>query len=129
MVLFHLGGNMELAKLTNLQGIKVGDIFTIITSDYSDKIIQFIGRDPNLSPDSPWYEKSGYFVEVFGEKKVHYLRDSDLTDNYFFDKRDTYYIGYDEEFVLEKRIEGLSSLLHTLQDHLATLRAMKLRKA
>lgn len=118
---------MGLLKLKSLEDINVGDYFTIITPDFEDNVIQFIGRNPLLK-DNEYSKKSGYFVEVYGKKRVFLLEDDDLNKrNYEF------YIGYDSEFVLERRIEKIidhyNGLISSLQDQLDNLRKTKSKKA
>jgi hypothetical protein len=107
---------MELQKLTSLKDIKVGELFTMITPDFEVSIIQFIGRNPNISNEE-YKSKSGYFVTFYGPKKCFILEESDLS------KKDTeYYIGYDEKFALEKRIEKIqNNLLAPLKERLLEL--------
>lgn len=107
---------MSLQPLTSLDNIKVGDCFTMITPEGEDAIIQFVGRNPQIGNEE-YSKKSGYFATVFGPSKCFILNECDLT------KSDTeFYIGYDEEFALEKRIEKITKLLIPLQDRLLRLR-------
>jgi len=50
---------MELQRLTSLKDIKVGDCFTMITPDFEDEIIQFIGRNHMINNEE-YRNKSGY---------------------------------------------------------------------
>ena len=107
---------MELQKLTSLKDIKVGDIFTIITPDFEDVVIQFIGRNPMIDNEEHKSE-SGYFATVYGPKKCFILGENDLKS-----KDIEYYIGYDEKFALKKRIENIQNdLLIPLQERLLKL--------
>ena len=80
---------MELQRLTSLKDIKVGDCFTMITSDFEDVVIQFIGRNPRISNEE-YKNKSGYFATVYGPKKCFILEEANLKS-----KDTEYYIGYD----------------------------------
>lgn len=111
---------MSLQPLTSLDDIKVGDCFTMITPDFEDTIIQFVGRNPMIK-DATCSKKSGFFATVYGPKRCFLLNEDDLKD-----KGTEYYIGYDEEFALERRIERItSSLLIPLQDRLLRLRGQR----
>lgn len=108
---------MELQRLINLKDIKVGDIFTIITPDFEDVVVQFIGRNPMISNEE-YKNKSGYFVTVYGPKKFFILKEKDLKS-----KDTEYYIGYDEKFALERRIEKIQNeLLVPLRGRLLELK-------
>jgi hypothetical protein len=110
---------MELQRLTSLKDIKVGELFTMITPDFEVSIIQFIGRNPNISNEE-YKSKSGYFVTFCGTKKCFILEESDLS------KKDTeYYIGYDEEFALERQIEKVNKLLVSMNERLRELKEQK----
>lgn len=112
---------MELQKLTSLKDIKVGDIFTIITPDFEDVVIQFIGRNPMIDNEEH-KNKSGYFATVYGPKKCFILGENDLKS-----KDIEYYIGYDEKFALKKRIEKIqNNLLAPLKERLLVLENLKL---
>lgn len=118
---------MKLEKLKDLENINVGDCFTIITPDFEDNIIQFIGRNPMIKNEE-FSKKSGYFVEVYGKKEVFILEEKDLAkEDYDF------YIGYDAEFVLERRIERITDhynyILTSLQDQLIKLKEHKAKKS
>ena len=107
---------MELQRLTSLKDIKVGDIFTIITPDFEDVVIQFIGRNPMIDNEEH-KSKSGYFATIYGPKKCFILRENDLKS-----KDIEYYIGHDEKFALERRIEKIQNdLLIPLQERLSKL--------
>lgn len=107
---------MELQKLTSLKDIKVGDIFTVISPDFEDVVIQFIGRNPMIDNEEH-KSKSGYFAAVYGPKKCFILGENDLKS-----KDIEYYIGYDEKFALEKRIEKVQNdLLIPLKERLLKL--------
>lgn len=107
---------MELQRLTSLKDIKIGDIFTIITPDFEDVVIQFIGRNPMIDNEEH-KSKIGYFATVYGPKKCFILGENDLKS-----KDIEYYIGYDEKFALEKRIEKIQDdLLIPLQKRLSKL--------
>ena len=107
---------MELQRLTSLKDIKVGDIFTIITPDFEDVVIQFVGRNPMISNEE-CRNKSGYFTTVYGPKKCFILEEDDLKS-----KDTEYYIGYDEKFALEKKIEKIqNNLLTPLRERLLKL--------
>jgi len=107
---------MELQRLTSLKDIKVGDCFTMITPDFEDEIIQFIGRNPMINNEE-YRNKSGYFATIYGPKKCFILEEDDLKS-----KNTEYYIGYDEKFALEKRIEKIQNdLLIPLQERLSKL--------
>ena len=107
---------MELQRLTSLKDIKVGDIFTIITPDFEDVVIQFVGRNPMISNEE-CRNKSGYFTTVYGPKKCFILEEDDLKS-----KDTEYYIGYDEKFALEKKIEKIqNNLLTPLKERLLEL--------
>lgn len=107
---------MELQKLTSLKDIKVGDIFTVISPDFEDMVIQFIGRNPMIN-DEEHKSKSGYFATIYGPKKCFILGENDLKS-----KDIEYYIGYDEKFALEKRIEKIqNNLLVPLKERLLEL--------
>lgn len=107
---------MELQKLTSLKDIKVGELFTIITSDFEDLVIQFIGRNPMINNEK-YKSKSGYFATIYGPKKCFILEEEDLKS-----KDTEYYIGYDEKFALEKRIERIQNdLLIPLKERLLKL--------
>ena len=114
---------MGLLKLKSLEDINVGDYFTIITPDFEDNVIQFIGRNPLLK-DNEYSKKSGYFVEVYGKKRVFLLEDDDLNKKNF-----EFYIGYDSEFALERRIEKIidhhNGLISSLQDQLDNMKRLK----
>lgn len=114
---------MNLAPLTSLDNIKIGDCFTMITPDNEDHIIQFVGRKPELR-DNEYSKKSGYFATVYGPKKCFILEEDDLQD-----KNTEYYIGYDEEFALERRIERITASLIPLQDRLIRLREQRAKTA
>ena len=108
---------MELQKLTSLKDIKIGDIFTMITPDFEDVVIQFIGRNPMINNEE-YKNKSGYFVTVYGPKKFFILKEKDLNS-----KDTEYYIGYDEKFALERRIERIqNNLLVPLRERLLELK-------
>lgn len=118
---------MQLPKLKSLENINIGDYFTVITPDFEDNIIQFIGRNPLLKNDD-YAKKSGYFVEIYGKKRVFLLEEDELT------KGDSeFYIGYDSEFALERRIERVidhyNALLTSLQDQLGNMKKFKSKKA
>lgn len=121
----------KLEPLHSLRNIKVGDLFTMISADNEDSLIQFICRDPRLSEDSPFYEMAGYFVEVYGEHKAFRLTDNDLQlgEILVSPNRPKIYVGYDEEFVLEERIKNLQVQINSLQDRLAYVRGAKPKKA
>jgi hypothetical protein len=123
--LFIFGGRiMELQKLTSLKDIKVGDLFTMITPNFEDLVIQFVGRNPMISSEEFKY-KSGYFVTVYGPKKCFILEEDDLRN-----KDTEYYIGHDEKFALERRIEKIqNNLLIPLQDQLLKLKEYKTEKS
>jgi hypothetical protein len=107
---------MELQRLTSLKDIKVGDCFTMITPDFEDEIIQFIGRNPMINNEE-YRNKSGYFATIYGPKKCFILEEEDLKS-----KDTEYYIGYDEKFALEKRIEKIqNNLLAPLKERLLEL--------
>ena len=107
---------MELQRLTSLKDIKVGEIFTMITSDFEDVVIQFIGRNPRISNEE-YKNKSGYFSTVYGPKKCFILEEANLKS-----KDTEYYIGYDEKFALERRIEKIqNNLLAPLKERLLEL--------
>ena len=107
---------MELQRLTSLKDIKVGDIFTIITPDFEDVVIQFVGRNPMINNEE-CRNKSGYFTTVYGPKKCFILEEDDLKS-----KDTEYYIGYDEKFALEKKIEKIqNNLLTPLRERLLKL--------
>lgn len=107
---------MELQRLTSLKDVKVGDIFTIISPDFEDVVIQFIGRNPMIDNEEH-KSKSGYFATIYGPKKCFILGENDLKS-----KNIEYYIGYDEKFALEKRIEKIQNdLLIPLQERLSKL--------
>ena len=111
---------MELQRLTSLKDINVGDIFTMISGNANadDSVIQFIGRNPKIKSEK-FSRESGYFATVYGPKRCFMLHNYDLSGT------TEYYIGYDEEFVLEKRIEKVSEYLASLQDQLETLKGFK----
>ena len=107
---------MELQRLTSLKDIKVGDCFTMISSDFEDIVIQFVGRNPMISNEE-CRNKSGYFVTVYGPKKFFILKEKDLKS-----KDTEYYIGYNEKFALERRIEKIqNNLLAPLKERLLEL--------
>jgi len=107
---------MELQKLTSLKDIKVGDCFTMITPDFEDLIIQFVGRNPMINNEE-YKSKSGYFATIYGPKKCFILEEDDLKS-----KDTEYYIGYDEKFALERKIEKIqNNLLTPLQERLSKL--------
>jgi hypothetical protein len=107
---------MELQRLTSLKDIKIGDIFTMITSDFEDEIIQFVGRNPMINNEE-YRNKSGYFATIYGPKKCFILEEDDLKS-----KNTEYYIGYDEKFALERRIEKIqNNLLVPLKERLLEL--------
>ena len=107
---------MELQRLTSLKDIKVGDCFTMITPDFEDLIIQFIGRNPMINNEK-YKNKSGYFATIYGPKKCFILEEEDLKS-----KDTEYYIGYDEKFALERRIERIQNdLLIPLKERLLEL--------
>lgn len=107
---------MELQRLTSLKDIKIGDTFTMITSDFEDVVIQFVGRNPMINNEE-YKSKSGYFVTVYGPKKCFILEEANLKSE------DTeYYIGYDEKFALKRRIKKIqNNLLNPLQERLLDL--------
>ena len=107
---------MELQRLTSLKDIKVGDCFTMITPDFEDEIIQFIGRNPMIKNEE-YKSRSGYFATIYGPKKCFILEEDDLKS-----KDTEYYIGYDEKFALERRIEKIqNNLLVPLKERLLEL--------
>lgn len=107
---------MELQRLTSLKDIKVGDLFTMITPDFEDLVIQFIGRNPMINNEK-YKSKSGYFATIYGPKKCFILEEEDLKS-----KDTEYYIGYDEKFALERRIEKIqNNLLAPLKERLLEL--------
>ena len=107
---------MELQRLTSLKDIKVGDIFTMITPDFEDVVIQFIGRNPMINNEE-YKNKSGYFATIYGPKKCFILEEEDLKS-----KDTEYYIGYNEKFALERRIERIQNdLLIPLKERLLEL--------
>ena len=115
---------MELQRLISLKDIKVGDIFTMITPDFEDSVIQFIGRNPMINNEK-YKSKSGYFATVYGPKKCFVLEEDDLSS-----KDTEYYIGYDEKFALEKRIEKIqNNLLNPLRERLLELEDFEDRKS
>ena len=107
---------MELQRLISLKDIKIGDIFTMITPDFEDVVIQFVGRNPMISNEE-CRNKSGYFTTVYGPKKCFILEEDDLKS-----KDTEYYIGYNEKFALERRIEKIqNNLLVPLKERLLEL--------
>ena len=115
---------MELQRLTNLKDIKVGEIFTMITPDFEDEIIQFIGRNPMINNEK-YKSKSGYFATIYGPKKCFILEEDDLKS-----KDTEYYIGYDEKFALEKRIEKIqNNLLIPLRERLLEFDSFENKKS
>ena len=107
---------MELQRLTSLKDIKVGEIFTIITPDFEDLIIQFVGRNPMIKNEE-YKSRSGYFATIYGPKKCFILEEDDLKS-----KNTEYYIGYNEKFALERRIERIQNdLLIPLKERLLEL--------
>ena len=115
---------MELQRLTSLKDIKVGEIFTIITPDFEDLIIQFIGRNPMIKNEE-YKSRSGYFATIYGPKKCFILEEEDLKS-----KDTEYYIGYDEKFALERRIEKIqNNLLAPLKERLLELEDFEDRKS
>lgn len=115
---------MELQRLTSLKDIKVGDCFTIITPDFEDLVIQFIGRNPMINNEEH-KSKSGYFVTIYGPKKCFILEEKDLKS-----KDTEYYIGYDEKFALEKRIEKIqNNLLIPLRERLLEFDSFENKKS
>lgn len=121
----------KLEPLLSLRNVKVGDLFTLIDTDNEDSLLQFVCRDPNLNPNSPFYETTGYVVELCGKHRMFRLTDTQLQLGEMMpgSKKPKYYIGYDEEFVLEERIKTLQGQLNTLQDLLAHVREMKPKEA
>ena len=111
---------MELQRLTRLADINIGDVFTMISGNANadDNVIQFIGRNPRIKSEK-YSKESGYFATMYGPKKCFILHNYDLSGT------TEYYIGYDEEFVLKKRIEKVSAYLSSLQDQLARLQSRK----
>ena len=113
----------KLERLKSLENIGVGDYFTVITPDFEDTIIQFIGRNP-LIKNEEFSKKSGYFVEVYGKKRMFSLEDRDLTKEGY-----EFYIGYNSEFTLERRIELITdhynTILTSLQDQLDNVKRLK----
>ena len=111
---------MELQRLTRLADINIGDIFTMIegNTNADDNVIQFIGRDPKIKSEK-FSKESGYFTTVYGPKKCFILYNRDLSGT------TEYYIGYDEEFVLKRRIERIFTYLSSLQDRLVQLKNRK----
>ena len=115
---------MELQKLTSLKDIKVGELFTMITPDFEDEIIQFIGRNPMINNEE-YINKSGYFATIYGPKKCFILEEDDLKS-----KNTEYYIGYDEKFALERKIEKIqNNLLTPLRERLLELEDFEDRKS
>jgi hypothetical protein len=115
---------MELQRLTSLKDIKVGDCFTMITPDFEDEIIQFIGRNPMINNEE-YRNKSGYFATIYGPKKCFILEEDDLKS-----KDTEYYIGYDEKFALERKIEKIqNNLLTPLRERLLELEDFEDRKS
>jgi hypothetical protein len=107
---------MELQRLTSLKDIKIGDCFTIITPDFEDVVIQFVGRNPMINNEEH-KSNSGYFATVYGPKKCFILEEDDLKS-----KDTEYYIGYNEKFALERRIENIqNNLLAPLKERLLEL--------
>jgi hypothetical protein len=107
---------MELQRLISLKDIKVGDCFTMITPDFEDEIIQFIGRNPMINNEE-YRNKSGYFATIYGPKKCFILEEDALKS-----KNTEYYIGYDEKFALERKIEKIqNNLLAPLKERLLEL--------
>ena len=118
---------MKLERLKDLENIKVGDCFTIITPDFEDNVIQFVGRNPMIK-DEEFSKKSGYFVEIYGKKNIFIIEEKDLArENY------DYYIGYDAEFILERRIERITDhynrIITSLNDQLLKLKEHKAKKS
>lgn len=113
---------MMLEPLLSLKNLKEGDIFTFIDSNNEDNILQFLCRDINISSNSPYYNKVGYFVEVYDKHRVFRITEDSLKDFRIW-------VGYDEKFALEERIKTLQDQLKTLQDRLARLKEMKSEKA
>ena len=117
----------KLERLKDLENINVGDFFTIITPDFEDNIVQFIGRNPIIKNEE-FSKKSGYFVEVYGKKRMFAIEEKDLTKEGY-----DFYIGYDAEFVLERRIERITDhyngILTSLQDQLSRLKEHKTKKS
>ncbi len=113
----------KLERLKSLENIGVGDYFTVITPDFEDTVIQFIGRNP-LIKNEEFSKKSGYFVEVYGKKRMFSLEDRDLTKEGY-----EYYIGYNSEFTLERRIELITdhynTIITSLQDQLDNVKKLK----
>ena len=115
---------MELQRLTSLKDIKVGDCFTMITPNFEDEIIQFIGRNPMIKNEE-YKSRSGYFATIYGPKKCFILEEEDLKS-----KDTEYYIGYDEKFALERRIEKIqNNLLNPLRERLLELEDFEDRKS
>lgn len=113
-----------LQKLETLKNIKIGDCFTIITPDFEDLVIQFVGRNPMISSEE-YKDKSGCFITCYGPKKCFIIEEDDLSS-----KDTEYYIGFDEEFVLERRIEKIkSNLLLPLQDRLMEIKRYKTKES
>lgn len=120
----------------DLSKIKEGDIFSeeshyTVKEIWSDKIIfqhlegneeVVLCRDINISSNSPYYNKVGYFVEVYDKHRVFRITEDSLKDFRIW-------VGYDEKFALEERIKTLQGQLKTLQDRLARLKEMKSEKA
>lgn len=107
---------MTLQPLTTLENLQIGDVFTMITPNFEDEIIQFVGRNPMINNEEH-KSKSGYFATIYGPKKCFILKEKDLKS-----KDTEYYIGYDEKFALEKRIEKIqNNLLAPLKERLLKL--------
>ena len=95
----------------------------MITPDFEDLIIQFIGRNPMIKNEE-YKSRSGYFATIYGPKKCFILEEEDLKS-----KDTEYYIGYDEKFALERRIEKIqNNLLTPLRERLLKLEDFEDRK-
>ena len=111
---------MTLQPLTSFENLEVGDIFTMITPDFEDHIIQFVGRNPMIK-NKKFQNNSGYFTTMDSQRKCFWLSVWELKNS-----KVEYYIGYDKAFVLKRRIEKIKNeLLQPLQDQLLMLETKK----
>lgn len=114
-----------LQELTNFDNLKPGDIITIIKPGGSHEILEFLARDPKLKEGTDIWRKYGYFLDSWGREKVIRLYSDNLGK--YDGKR--YFLGFDNEFVLEEKIKTQQKLLTHLQDQLAKKKEEKAENA
>lgn len=117
-----------LQELTNFDNLKPGDKVTMIKNDGSYQLLEFLARDPKLPEGSDIWKKYAYFVDSFGRKDVIRLYSDNIGPNANF-RGERFFLGYDNEFILEEQIKKTQFLLSHLQDRLAEVKQKKAENA